>query len=186
MGFAEARKTAFFNAAEILEQLIGDVEITYGKESLELLLVGTALVNCCNATQREVDGEKFGRHVWSNVFGSFMQKSSVGSLQETYLMVAISDSFLGQRKYVEARTLLIRVLNYNSTNSNIKMSATLRLLKMSRRERDSSSLLVDWTRLSHALRLFDKLSDILKYECIEETVSICSDIYFHCRMSYEL
>jgi hypothetical protein len=107
VGFAEARKKAFFNAAEILEQLIGDVEIAYGKESLELLLVGTALVNCCNATEREVDGENFGRYVSSNVFGSFMRKSSVGPLQETYLMVAISDSFLGQRKYVEARKLLI-------------------------------------------------------------------------------
>jgi hypothetical protein len=186
VGFAEARKKAFSNAAGILEHLIGDVEITYGKESLELLLVGTVLVNCCNATQREVDGEMFGRFVWSNVFGSFMQKSSVGFLQETYLMVAISDSFLGQRKYVEARTLLIWVLNYNSTNSNIKMNATLRLLKMSRRERDPSSLLEDWTRLGHALRMFDKLSDVLKYECIKETVGICSDIYFYCRISYEL
>jgi hypothetical protein len=179
VGFAEARKKAFFNAAEILEQLIGDVEIAYGKESLELLLVGTALVNCCNATEREVDGEKFGRYVRSNVFGSFMRHSSVGSLQETYLMVAISDSFLGQRKYVEARKLLIRVLNYNLTSSNLRMSATLRLLKMSQRERDPSSLLEDWTRLGRAIRLFDKLSDILKYECIEETVSIFSKIYFH-------
>jgi hypothetical protein len=182
VGFAEARKKAFFNAAEILEQLIGDVEIAYGKESLELLLVGTALVNCCNATQREIDGEKFGRYVWSNVFGSSLQKNSVGPLQEAYLIVAISDSFLGQRKYAEAREPLIRVLNYNSINSNITMSVTLRLLKMSRRERDPSSLLKDWTRLGHAIRLFDKLSDILKYECIEETVSIFSKIYFHCGM----
>lgn len=185
MGFAEARKKAFFDAAEILEQLISDVQIAYGKESLELLLVGTTLVNCCNATQREVDGEMFGHYVSSNVFGSSMLRSSIGPLQETYLMVAISDSFLGQRKYVEARRLLIQVLNYSSAN-NIKMSATLRLLKMSRRERDPSSLLEDLTRLGHALRLFDKLSDVLKYECIEETVSTCSFIYFHCRMSYEL
>jgi hypothetical protein len=59
------------------------------------------------------------------------------------------------------------------------MSATLRLLKMSRRERDPSSLLEDWTRLGHAIRLFDKLSDILKYECIEGSVGIFSKIYFH-------
>ena len=186
VGFAEARKKAFFEAVEVLEPLINDVQIAYGRESLELLLVGTTLVNCYNATQREVDGEMVGNYVSSNVFWSLMPRSCIGPLQETYLMVAISDSFLGRGKYVEARRLLIQVLNHSSTK-NIHMSATLRLLKMSRRERDPSSLLEGWTRLGHVLRFFDKVSDVLKYECIEETVSECSPSNFRCRisMSYE-
>lgn len=172
MGFAEARKKAFFNTARILEPLIGDVERAYGKASLELLLIGTALVNSFNATEREIDGEKLGRYFWSGAFGLFATSRPAGPTQQTYLMVAISDSFLGQGKYIEARELLMEVLNHNSTDNNLVMSATLRLLKMSRRERSLSTLLEDWTRLGNAVRGFDKLSDILKYECIEETVCI--------------
>ena len=170
MGFNEARKKAFFNAAGILKPLIGEVEKAYGKASLELLLVGTALVNSFNATEREVDGENLGRYVWSNVFGLFTTSRPAGPVQQTYLMVAISDSFLGQGKYVDARELLLEVLNRNSIDNNLLMSATLRLLKMSRRERSPSSLFEDWTRLGNAVRGFDKLWDTLKYECIEETV----------------
>ncbi|CZR52914.1 uncharacterized protein PAC_02791 [Phialocephala subalpina] len=174
MGFAEARKKAFFNAARILEPLIGDVEKAYGKASLELLLIGTALVNSFNATEREIDGEKLGRYFWSSAFGLFTTSRPAGPAQQTYLIVAISDSFLGQGKYVQARELLMEVLNHNSTDNNLVMSATLRLLKMSRRERSPSTLFEDWTRLGNAVRGFDKLSDILKYECIEETVCLLS------------
>lgn len=178
VGFSEARKRAFFNAAEILEQLIGDVETTYGSASLELLLIGTTLVNCCNATERERDGERIGRYIWSNMFGSFKPNSSVGPAQQTYLMVAISDSFLGQRKYSVAKELLIRVLDYKIINNDLAISATLRLLKMSRRERDPSSLFEDWERLGHGMKLFDKVSDTLKYECVEETVRILLECFY--------
>lgn len=172
MGLAEAKKKAFFNATRILEPLIGEVEKVYGKVSLELLLIGTTLVNSFNAIEREVDGEKLGRYFWLSAFGSFTTRRSTGPKQQTYLMVAISDSFLGQGKYVEARELLMEVLNHNSSDINLVMSATLRLLKMSRRERSPSTLYEDWTILDSAVRGFDKLSDVLKYECIEETVRI--------------
>lgn len=172
MGLSDARKKAFFNAARILEPLIGNVEKVYGKASLELLLIGTTLVNSFNATEREVDGEKLGRYLWSCAFGSFTTSPYTGPKQQTYLMVAISDSFLGQGKYVEARGLLMEVLNRNSSDTNLLMSATLRLLKMSRRERSIATSLEDWTMLGSAVKGFDKLSDILKYECIEETVCI--------------
>jgi hypothetical protein len=180
MGFAEARKKAFCNAARILEPLIGDVEKVYGKTSLELLLIGTTLVNSFNATEREVDGEKLGRYFWSSAFESFTTSRSTGPKQQTYLMVAISDSFLGQGKYAQARELLMEVLNHNSSDTNLVMSATLRLLKMSRRERSPSTLFEDWTILGSAVRGFDKLSDILKYECIEETVCIRTQCFRFC------
>ncbi|OBT68579.1 hypothetical protein VE03_01775 [Pseudogymnoascus sp. 23342-1-I1] len=170
MGFAEAKKKAFFNATKILEPLIRDVEKVYGKASLEFLLVGTTLINSFNATEREVDGEKFGRYFWLSTFGSFTTRPSTGPKQQTYLMVAISDSFLGQGKYVEARELLMEVLNHNLSDTDLVMSATLRLLKMGRRERSPSTLFEDWRMLGRAVKGFDQLSDILKYECIEETV----------------
>lgn len=172
VGFDEARKKAFLNAARILEPLIGDAEKVYGKASLELLLIGTTLVTSLNATGRELDGEKLGHYLWSSAFGSYTMDRFTGPKQQTYLMVALSDSFLGQGKFVEARELLMEVLNHNSSDTNIVMSVTLRLMKMSRRERSSSTLFKDWTILDRAVRDFNTLSDILKYECIEEIVCI--------------
>lgn len=179
-GLSEARKKAFFNATSILEPLIGNVERVYGKASLELLLIGITLVNSFNATKREADGETLGRHLWSCAFGSFTTSFSTGPKQQTYLMVAISDSFLGQGKYVQARELLMEVLNRDSSDTNLTMSTTLRLLKMSRREGSIATSLEDWTMLDSAVKGFDKLSDILKYECIEETVCIRTQPFRFC------
>ena len=170
VGFSEARKKSFFNAVEILEPLARDVETCYGKPSQELLLFGIVLVNCYNAVGREVDGEKFGRYIWSNMYRSWIPNISVGSTKQSYLRIALSDSFLGQGDYIEAKALLAQVLHFSSIDSNLFMSATLRLLKISRREKEPSSLLEDWARLGRGVKLFNNLADVLKHECIEETV----------------
>jgi hypothetical protein len=170
IAFCEAKKKAFVNAAEILDRNINEAEDQYGPKSLELLLIGIVLVNCWNAIRREVDGEKLGRRIWSNMFGDLNVDTTVEVTHQVYLMVAISDSFLGQGKFDEAKELLNAVLESPTTSDDLTMSATLRLLKINRRLKDLTSLLDDWTKLQKAVQRFHGISDTLKYECIEETV----------------
>jgi len=75
-----------------------------------LLLVGTVLINCWNATGREVNGERFGRHIGTNIFGTFSVDETAEATLQVYLMVAMTDSFLGQGKYDEARRMMAGVL----------------------------------------------------------------------------
>lgn len=170
VGLDEVRKKAFPEAVRILEPLMPEVESIYGNSSLEVLLIGIALVNSFNATKREADGVKLAYQLWTNVDGSLTSREFPGPAQKKYLMMALSDSFIGLGRYHEARELLRDVLEHSSVDDNLIMSATLRLLKMSRRERLRSTLFKDGTQLGRAVERFDKLSDVLKYECIEETV----------------
>jgi hypothetical protein len=174
VAFCEVKKKEFSNTAEILEKLVTEIEETYGLKSLELLLVGTVLVNCYNATEREESGEKLACYIWSNVFGAFTLDASIKTAEQIYLMIAMADSFLGQTKYDEARRLLKKVLDHPTADTNLVMSATLRLLKMSRRTRTQSALFEDWNKLNDAVKSFDEISDIFKYELIEEVVCFLS------------
>jgi hypothetical protein len=176
VAFCEAKKKAFANASEILNQHVNEIEEKYGAKSLELLLIGTVLINCWNAAGQEANGERFGRHIWTNIFGTFNVDTTVEATHQVYLMVAMADSFLGQGKYNEARRMLVGVLEYPVTDSNLTMSTTLRLLKISRRLKQQATLFDDWTRLKKAVKNFDALSDTLKYECIEETVCLLSTL----------
>jgi hypothetical protein len=176
VAFSEARKKAFANAAEILDQHVNETEEKYGAKSLELLLIGTVLINCWNAINREADGERLGYHIWPNNFGTSNTDATVKETHQVYLMVAMADSFLGQSKYNEAKQMLAGVLEYPALDNNLAMSATLRLLKISRRLREEASLFGDWVRLKNAVKNFDNLSDTLKYECIEETICFLSNL----------
>lgn len=174
IAFCEAEKKAFSNTAEVLEKLITEIEEAYGTKSLELLLVGTVLVNCYNATEREESGEKLARYIWSNVFEAFTLDASIKTTEQVYLMIAMADSFLGQTKYDEVRLLLNKVLEHSAADVNLVMSSILRLLKISRRTRRHSVLLEDWNKLNDGVKIFDEVSDILKYEFIEEVVCFLS------------
>lgn len=170
IGFSEAKKKAFVNAADILEQTLSEVGNQCGAISLELLLVGTVLINCWNTMGREEDGESLGRYIWASIFNAFNTTANIETPHQIYLAIAMADSFLGQGKYDEAKQLLASVLNYQQVDDNIAVSATLRLLKVNRRLRDRESLSEGWSRLEKAIKRFNEISDTLKYECIEETL----------------
>lgn len=174
VAFCEVKKKAFSNTVEILEKIITEVERKYGSKSLELLLTGTVLINCYNATGLEESGAKLAGYIWSNVLGTFSLDATVKTAQQAHLMIATADSFLGQGKYDEASRLLNGVLNQSIAGSSLVMSATLRLLKMSRRTKAPRTMLEDWNKLNNAVKNFDEISSILKYECIEEVVCLLS------------
>ena len=48
IGFCEATRGSFQKGCEILEGLIEEVKVSCGSDSMEFLLVGITLVNCCN------------------------------------------------------------------------------------------------------------------------------------------
>ena len=176
IAFSEAKKKSFANTAEVLDQSLKGIDAQYGAKSLEYLLVAIVLLNSWNSTGREVYAERLGRLVWSNLFGPFHIHAIVEFTEQTYLMVAMADSFLGQGKYDEAKRMLNRVLESPLTSNDLAMGVTLRLLKMNRRLADHSSILDDWTKLKRAVQHFHSLSGSLKYECVEETVCISSKL----------
>jgi len=176
IAFSEAKKKSFANTADILDQSLNEIDAQYGVKSLEYLLVVVVLLNTWNVIGKEVDGVRLGLVVWPYLFGPFHIHAIAKFTEQTYLMVAMADSFLGQGKYEEAKTILNRVLESPLTSNDLAMGVTLRLLKMNRRLGDRSSIPDDWTKLKRAVKHFHSLSNSFKYECVEETVCISSKL----------
>jgi hypothetical protein len=172
IAFSETKKKAFADAAEILSHQVSEIEKVYGDYSMETLLSGVVLINCWNSIGKDVGGQQFGMKLLGNAFPNTGICSVIKSTPQVYLSIAIADSLLGQNKFQQGKRLLGVVLEYPTLSANFAMSATLRLLKITRRLRHQASLYDDWERLNKVVKKFDNLSDTLKYECIEET--ICS------------
>lgn len=176
MAFCEVQRKSYQVALAMLKQVIGDIEKSYGSQSLEYVLVSSTLMNCCNATGKEELGEKVGRKTMENLSRSLEVKEAnvIMPLQEAYFTLAMADSLLGNYKYDEAETLLVHVLDSPSSPVGMRTSAVLRLTKMSRRQRKESATFDEWRRLRSALDNFSDLSDSLKYECVEEVLCFLS------------
>jgi len=176
LAFCEIGRKAFNVAHGLLLKLLQEVESVYGTNSPELLLVGTALMNCCNATGREKEGQNLGKHIAEVGHISFGTQKEVTTKtpQEAHLILAMADSLLGQSSYEEAEELLLQLLRAPSTPRGVSTRAALRLCKMGRRQQKAPSDFDDWSRLRDAIKNFYDVSDTVKYECLEEVICFLS------------
>jgi len=176
LAFFEMGRGEFKFAYEILLRLLPRVEILYENDSLELLLVATAFIICCNATGREKEGEHRGKCIGQVGHISFESdmEATTNTAQEAHLLIAVADSLLGQSNYDEAEALLLKVLRSPLTPGSVRTRAALRLCKMSRRRQNEFSNIEDWSRLRDAIENFHEFSDSLKYECLEEVICFLS------------
>jgi len=170
IGFSETKKKHFDNAYQILQELIKPVLLQFGLGSMEVLLAGSTLINCCNATRRGVEGEKWALLLFSDL----SQNGSIKLPQQTYAAMALADSYIGQYQYEKATRLLHEIMGYSDVPSDIAMSARLRLLKISRRLSKGPGNSQDWKHLSDAVQRFKEVPDRLKFECLEEVISFLS------------
>jgi len=176
IAFCEIGRRAFQVAYGILFKLLKEVESVYGGKSLELLLVGTALINCCNSIGRENEGKNLAKYVAEVGRISFDIQRNVTTRipQEAHLIIAMADSLLGQSSYEEAEVLLLQLLRDPSTPQSVSTRAALRLCKMARRQQKAPSNFDDWLRLQDAIKNFHGVSDTVKYECLEEVICFLS------------
>jgi tetratricopeptide (TPR) repeat protein len=174
IGFCEATRKTPQKGYEILRDVIEELKQSYGSGSMEFLLSGTTLVNCCNKVYGGKVGEEIGCVILQSLHGSDSLPLEVEFPQQTYYLMAIADAFLGQGNYDEAERLLLRVIEYLLTDNETAMSAKLRLLKMSRRQRRSPLNLDDWKRLRRLADGFHQAPDSLKYEILEELICFLS------------
>lgn len=173
IGFCEATRGSFQEGCEILEDLIDRVEVSYGSYSMEFLLLGVTLVNCYNKAYGG-RAEEIGRAIFQRIHRSDEIPERIDVPQQTYLFMAVADTFLGQGKYAEAEQLLRRVIEYPFTDKITEMSARLRQLKIGRRLRRSPLDIDDWKILQCLAAGFHLATDSLKYEILEEAICFVS------------
>jgi hypothetical protein len=176
IGLCEATRKSPEKGYEILIYAIEELKSSYGPESMEFLLVGTTLVNCCNKAQGSKAGEEteIGLALLQSLHESMRLPPCVEFPQQAYFLIAMADTYLAQGNYAEAEPLLLQVVGYPLTDNETAMSAKLRLLKMSRRQRRSSLNLDDWRRLWDLAAGFRRAPDAFKYEILEESISFLS------------
>ncbi|CZR63156.1 uncharacterized protein PAC_13053 [Phialocephala subalpina] len=165
IAFLEAKNKNFENAYQILSGTIEQIETNYGEHAMESIIIGTAMINCANATDREEAGERHGQHLLSGLSGN----NKAGS-QQICLMMSMADSFLGLSKLDAAQNILAKILRNPSNSSAIIVATELRMLKISRRLKRDHSNVEDWHRLAYAVNEFHSISDNLKYACLEEVI----------------
>ncbi|RFU34089.1 hypothetical protein B7463_g2245, partial [Scytalidium lignicola] len=173
IGFCEAARGSPQKGYEILEDLIEEVKVSYGSDSMEFLLSGITLVNCCNKAY-EVRAEEMGRAIFQSIYGSHDLPVRIDVPQQTYFLMVVADTFLGQGNYAGAERLLQHVIEYPFTDNNTEMSARLRQLKIGRRLRRSPLDIDDWKILRHLTAGFHLATDPLKYEILEEVICFVS------------
>ncbi|KAH7305096.1 hypothetical protein BKA65DRAFT_204185 [Rhexocercosporidium sp. MPI-PUGE-AT-0058] len=170
LGFLAAKQQSFDVARNILESSIADIKDLYSVVSKENLLTGIELVKCYNFLMDEIEGEKLARSLWSEVFGLEGGKMNITSLYQAYLAVVLADSLIGQSKYDDAQQILLEILRCKDVSSEVIVSTSLRLLKMSRRQRVQSPGFDTWHLLESAVGYIEDISDVLKYECVDEAM----------------
>jgi hypothetical protein len=99
IGFCAIQQQPFETALEILEANIIEVRKEYGKSSLEYLFTGIELVNCHNFLSQEDKREALASRMWSDIFGPPGREITVHSPYQSYLMIIMADSLLGQAKF---------------------------------------------------------------------------------------
>jgi hypothetical protein len=176
IAFCAIQQQSFETALEILEANIIEVRKVYGKSSLEYLFTGIELVKCHNFLSQEDKGEALASRMWSDIFGAPGREITVHSPYQSYLMITMADSLLGQAKFDDAEELLLHTLDYPTISNAIIVSSSLRLLKMSRRQRKEHPAFDTWDMLEKAVCHLGEVSDVLKYECFEETMCFISII----------
>ncbi|KAK0099394.1 hypothetical protein ONS96_008422 [Cadophora gregata f. sp. sojae] len=167
LGFLAARQQSFEIACVLLESSLGHVKKDFGVVSMEYLITGIELVKCYNFLMEEVDGEKMAQTLWNKVFQG---EPKVTSHHQGYLAIVLSDSFIGQAKYEEAENILSSVLDYAGVSSDMIVSTSVRLLKMSRRQRKESPRFDIWKLLNQAVRFIEEISDELLFDLVEEAM----------------
>jgi hypothetical protein len=173
VGFCEATRGSPKKGSEILEDVIEEVKVSYGSDSMEFLLAGTTLVNCCNKAYVG-RAEEIGRAIFQAIHRSNDLSVEIGVPQQTYFLMAVADAFLSQSNFTEAERLLRQVIEHPFTDNNTEMSARLRQLKIGRRQRRSPFDIDDWKILRHLAAGLHLATDSLKYEILEEVICFVS------------
>ncbi|PVH81787.1 hypothetical protein DL98DRAFT_530840 [Cadophora sp. DSE1049] len=174
LGFLAARQQSFELARDMLESSIDQVRNSFGVVSMEYLITGIELVKCYNFLLQEVDGENLAQKLWNEVFHG---KRKITSLHQTYLAAVLSDSLIGQAKYDVAESTLLSILDYLEISCDMVVSTSLRLLKMSRRQRKENPGFDTWKLLERAVNCIEDVANELKLEFVEESMCHISLMY---------
>ena len=175
IAFTEVKNKNYENGYQILHGSIKGLMALYGPRSMEFLLAGTTLINCCNITRGREEGVELGNFILLNFYESEgLALHQIGCPQETYLLLAVADASLAQSDYLAAESLLQQVLDYPLTDSNVALSAALRLLKSNRRQGGGPLSTYRWEQLRCAITGFGQAPDSIKYECLEEAICFLS------------
>jgi hypothetical protein len=183
LAFQALRDRAFAIARQILEPAFEEVCEEYGKGSMEYVVVGTQLVLSCNALAAENDAGILANDmiaaIWPNRNSGLIGASDVllvRSTQDTYLLLAYSDSLIGRGLYESAKQLLFCLAEHKTSNSPITLLCILRILKINRRQQGPDSDSYSWTMLESAVGLLEQAPSDLLYQCFEEATSMLSAV----------
>lgn len=183
LGFQALRDKTFVTARQILEPAFKNVFEEYGKGSKEYIVVGTQLVLCYNALAMESDAAILTNDmvaaIWSNRNSGPIDQSDVllvRSTQDIYLLLAYSDSLIGQGLYQLAKQLLFCLAEHKTSKNPTTLLCILRILKINRRQQGPDSDSHSWTMLERAVRILEHAPNDLLYQCFEEATSMLSAI----------
>jgi len=164
-GFIMSQRGFYEIARTTLTKSLADIESRYGSTSLEYGITVAELTNCCNILREEDDAERWAARALA-----------VRHTQELthrpdwfYLSVAQADSFIGRAEYRIAVSKLQEILDNLASPPVITMMTALRMAKVHRRlQEGGEGAFESESPLWIAAAEFDKVSDVLKLEFLEE------------------
>jgi hypothetical protein len=171
-------------ACQILESAEPKVREAHKATSQEYLVVGTQLVFCYNATQREKLGaqlaEDMVRAIWpKRTIPRSMSENVVPlarSARDLYLFMAYTDALIGLGDFEPAKRLLANLTQHQASSDTFTLLCILRLLKIYRREKPHDPHLDSWNWLEKAIGFLNSAPSNLLYQCFEEATCMLSTV----------
>ena len=169
LGFSMMSRGIFPFAKELLESCLHAIDIYWSPSSFEYGLVVAEYIKSCNFVNQELKGISVGSK-------AIEYRSRIALLAHridtTYILLAMTDSYLGVADYDKAMDLLIRAQNTPAASDDLRTIIALRLSKMRRRAGhrvalDSTNIMA----LGSTIDRTKKMKDDLRHEFFEEILS---------------
>ncbi|KAI9932459.1 hypothetical protein AWENTII_005251 [Aspergillus wentii] len=189
IGMVATTKESHSEAIRILDTAIPDVKARYGVQSIETLVVATALVISCNILLQHDVAERWARVILGQ--SSRSEKSSADTQHadlewakrivkgETaparfvHLLTALADFFTCRESYAAAESLLERVITIDTRiKPKTRMITYLMILGMYEKRGDRMEEPKTWKYLQQAVKILKYVSLEQQDKCLEETVRI--------------
>ncbi|TGO68059.1 hypothetical protein BOTNAR_0031g00480 [Botryotinia narcissicola] len=201
IAFGEVKLESYDNARDMLGPILDEVKGIYGSQSMEVFLISATLVNCLNRCRMEALAEELINSIFGKAVGQLEMPTTTQEFifglstipnhytnRELSMIVAFTDSLIGQGKHDDALSLFHAILKKGRPDcESITMSVALRITKINRRLNIKFSTddvqSFDHSNALEVLRdvseFYPRVSSILKYAFVEEFIchlSLLEDI----------
>ncbi|KAF7953924.1 uncharacterized protein EAE97_001322 [Botrytis byssoidea] len=201
IAFGEVKLESYDNARDMLGPILDEVKGIYGSQYMEVFLISATLVNCLNRCRMEALAEELINSIFGKAVGQLEMPTKTQEFifglsaipnhytnSELSMIVAFTDSLIGQGKHDDALSLFHAILKKGRPGrESITMSVALRITKINRRLNIKFSTddvqSFDHSNALEVLRdvseFYPRVSSILKYAFVEEFIchlSLLEDI----------